>query len=208
MNEFIHTFSVTRCFSEQEYMDFKNAYGLKFFYNSDKHRFVLSKYADNGIRVEIIKREDKERKYDSLHRKYKATIIITPHKLLTPGKHMGKLTSGSDIEAACKQLESIISVIENESGLNLWQDVKLRRVDITKDVVTPSDLYSAEIIKASKQAVYKNGYKKLYLKMVNASEDAIRILIAAQQECEEIIISNENNTPDRKVIPLSQEDRT
>lgn len=159
MNEFIHTFSVVRYFSKQECTDFKNTYGLKFFFNSDKHRFVLSKYADNGIRVEIIKRKDKERKYDPLHREYKATIIVTPHKLLAPGKHMGKLTSGSEIEAACKQLESIISEIEDESGVNLWQDVKLRRVDVTKDVVTPSDLYSAEIIMASKQAVHKNGYK-------------------------------------------------
>ena len=159
MNEFIHTFSVIRCFSKQECTDFKNTYATKYFFNSDKHRFVLSKYADNGIRVEIMKQEDKERKYDPLHRKYKATIIITPHKLLAPGKHMGKLTIGSDIAAACKQLESVISEIENESGVNLWQDVKLRRVDITKDVVTPSDLYSAEIIKASKQAVYKRGYK-------------------------------------------------
>ena len=159
MNEFIHTFSVIRYFSEQEHMSFKNTYGLNFFYNSDRHRFVMSKYADNGLRVEVRKREDKERRFDPLHRKYKAEIIITPHKLLSPDKQMGMLTSSTDIEAACKQLESIISEIENESGVNLWQDVKLRRVDVTKDVVTPSDLYSAEIIKASKQAVYKCGYK-------------------------------------------------
>lgn len=159
MSEFIHTFSVIRYFSKQEHTDFKSTYGSNYFFNSGKHRFVLSKYADNGLRVEIIKRDEKERIYDPLHRKYKAKIIITPHKLLAPGKQMGKLTSDSDIEAACKQLESIISEIENESGVNLWQDVKLRRVDIAKDVVTPSDLYSAEIIKASKQAVYKSGYK-------------------------------------------------
>ena len=51
-------------------------------------------------------------------------------------------------------------------------------------------------------------YKKLYLKMVNASEDAIRILIAAQQECEEIIISDGEIPTDPKIIPLSREDRT
>ena len=81
MNEFIHTFSVIRCFSEQEHTAFKNTYGLKFFYNSDKHRFVMSKYADNGLRVEVKKRKDKEQKCDPLHRKYKIEIIITPHKL-------------------------------------------------------------------------------------------------------------------------------
>ena len=32
-------------------------------------------------------------------------------------------------------------------------------------------------------------YKKMYLKMVRASEQAVRILIKAQQECEELYIS-------------------
>lgn len=49
-------------------------------------------------------------------------------------------------------------------------------------------------------------YKKLYLKMFNASEDAIRILIAAQQECEEAIISEEDIPSERKIITLPQED--
>lgn len=159
MHEFIHTFSVVKCFSKQEHRDFKNTYGSNYFFNSDKHKFIMHKYANSGIRMEIQKREEKERKYDPLHRKYKAKIIITPHKLLIPGKRMGKLISKSDIEAACKQLGIIISLIENESGVNVWQDVKLRRIDIAKDVVTPSDLYSTEVIKASKHAIHKCGYK-------------------------------------------------
>ena len=32
-------------------------------------------------------------------------------------------------------------------------------------------------------------YKELYIKMMRASEQAIRILIKAQQECEELYIS-------------------
>ena len=32
-------------------------------------------------------------------------------------------------------------------------------------------------------------YKKMYLKMVRASEQTIRILVEAQQECEELYIS-------------------
>lgn len=51
-------------------------------------------------------------------------------------------------------------------------------------------------------------YEKLYLKMINASEDAIRILIAAQQECEEIIISDEENSAGSNIIPLPKEDNT
>jgi len=34
-------------------------------------------------------------------------------------------------------------------------------------------------------------YKEMYLKMMRASEEAIRILIQAQQECEEMYVSVE-----------------
>ena len=164
MQEFIHTFSMKRCFSEQEHQNFKSTYGSKYFFNGGKKKakrklkFVMSKYADNGLKVEIKKRKYEEIKYDSLSRQYKATIIITPHKLLTPGKQMGKLTNSTDIQAACKRLINIFSEIQDESGVDLWQDAELHRIDITKDVRTPSDLYSAEIIRASKQAVYRCGY--------------------------------------------------
>lgn len=164
MQEFIHTFSMKRCFSEQEHQNFKSTYGSKYFFNGGKKKakrklkFVMSKYADNGLKVEIKKRKYEEIKFDPLSRQYKATIIITPHKLLTPGKQMGQLTDSTDIQAACKRLINIFSEIQNESGVDLWQDAELHRIDITKDVRTPSDLYSAEIIRASKQAVYRCGY--------------------------------------------------
>lgn len=41
-------------------------------------------------------------------------------------------------------------------------------------------------------------YKKMYLKMFQASEEAINLLIAAQQSCEELYI----NQPDREVKAL------
>lgn len=34
-------------------------------------------------------------------------------------------------------------------------------------------------------------YKEMYLKMMRASEEAIRILIKAQQECEEMYVGGE-----------------
>ena len=34
-------------------------------------------------------------------------------------------------------------------------------------------------------------YKEMYLKMMRASEEAIRILVKAQQECEEMYVSAE-----------------
>lgn len=50
-------------------------------------------------------------------------------------------------------------------------------------------------------------YQKLYHKMVNASEDAIQILIAAQRECEEIIISEESIPPEQKIVVLPHGDK-
>lgn len=44
-------------------------------------------------------------------------------------------------------------------------------------------------------------YKEMYLKMVRASEQAIRILVEAQRECEELYISQ----PDPQLIVLKDE---
>ena len=46
-------------------------------------------------------------------------------------------------------------------------------------------------------------YKELYLKMVRANEAAIRILIAAQQECEELYLAMSEKETEIKIIPLS-----
>ncbi|MCI5690573.1 MAG: hypothetical protein MR286_06775 [Clostridiales bacterium] len=43
-------------------------------------------------------------------------------------------------------------------------------------------------------------YKKMYLTMIRATEDAIRTLIAAQQACEELYLREEETTP--PVLPL------
>ena len=42
-------------------------------------------------------------------------------------------------------------------------------------------------------------YQEMYLKMARASEAAIRILICAQQECEELYLSEE--PPSLTVLP-------
>ena len=46
-------------------------------------------------------------------------------------------------------------------------------------------------------------YKELYLKLFRASEKAVNILITAQQECEELYISQPE--PELKIVPLSSE---
>ena len=43
-------------------------------------------------------------------------------------------------------------------------------------------------------------YEKMYLKMLQATEQAVRILIAAQLECEELFVSSPE--PELKVVKL------
>lgn len=50
-------------------------------------------------------------------------------------------------------------------------------------------------------------YKQLYLKLFNASEDAIERLVAVQRECEEIIISDSDIPPEQKITVLTREDK-
>ena len=49
-------------------------------------------------------------------------------------------------------------------------------------------------------------YKGLYLKPMNQTENAIRILIQAQQECEELYLKqSEESIPPNEVIPITQD---
>ena len=45
-------------------------------------------------------------------------------------------------------------------------------------------------------------YKEMYLKMMRANEEAIRILVAAQRECEEMYL----NAPEPEITILKPED--
>lgn len=46
-------------------------------------------------------------------------------------------------------------------------------------------------------------YKEMYLKMVRASEKALNIIIAAEQECEELYIAN--SSAELKAVSFSAE---
>ena len=48
-------------------------------------------------------------------------------------------------------------------------------------------------------------YKEMYLKMMRASEEAVRILIQAQQECEEIYLeSSEREVAQLSLLPAKE----
>lgn len=48
-------------------------------------------------------------------------------------------------------------------------------------------------------------YQEMYLKLFRASEEAVNILIAAQQECEELYISQPE--PELRIVPSAPENK-
>lgn len=158
MNEFIHTFSFTTHLFSWEKDRIACAYREHFFYNSQEQVLVLSKYADRGVRLHIRFNPFAEMKYDKQHRSCKMEIIVTPAKLLHNGEVMCKLLSQEEYTDACGELENIIQEIEATSGVKIWKEVKIKRIDITKDIVTPSERHSDEIIRLAKKAMIRTGY--------------------------------------------------
>ena len=159
MKEFIHTFSCVTHLFESEKNSLVMAYSDNFFFNSAEKLLVLSQYAGKGLRIEIKYNPKKEKQYDKNHREYKIELIINPAKLLYPHESMKKLFSIEEYTLAFEKLEEIIREIEFISGVSIWKETKIRRIDITKDIETESDEYSKEVIRLAKLSLYKTGYK-------------------------------------------------
>ena len=158
MNEFIHTFSVISHLYLPEKDALERAYREDFFYNGEDQTFVLSKYTADGLRIQIEFNPKKEKQYDKKHRDCKIELIITPAKLLYPGEPMQKLFHAQDYACAMEKLKILLQEIELRAGVNLWNEVKIKRIDLAKDILTPSDEYSKEVIRLAKKALYKTGY--------------------------------------------------
>lgn len=158
MEEFIHTFSAKTHLFTKEKDSLTRAYNDKIFYDSEHKVLVLYKYAENGLRIEIEFNSKPEKKYDKEHHEYKVELIITPAKLLYPGEVMAKLYTIDEYKLAFEKLDAILREIELYSGVSLWKEAKIQRVDVTKDIETESDEYSKEVIRLSKLALHKTGY--------------------------------------------------
>lgn len=162
MNEFIHTFSIKRPITEEEYaLLFGNTHAL-FFWNSKKDIWVLKGHEGSGLRAEIrpLKNDCPSRVFNRNHPRYEIEIIVTLAKLLNHDTNLGGLTSKAEIELACENLGIIVKSIEEISKVNLLQEAKLYRVDLTKDIITPNDLYTHEIIEAAKKSINRYGYER------------------------------------------------
>lgn len=158
MNEFIHTFCVTTHLFKSEKEILENIHHEYFFFNSTDEVWVLTKYTDNGLRIHLKYNCAKEKLYDKKHRDYKAELIINPAKLLYPGEGMKKLFTIEEYVLAFEKLAEIIEEIRSVSGVMLWNEAKIDRIDLAKDVKTESDEYTREMIRIAKLALCKTGY--------------------------------------------------
>ena len=161
MNEFIHTFGMKRLITEKEHTSLCGNKHPLFFWNSKKGIWALKGHEGSGLRAEIrpLENECPLRLFNSEHPPYEIEIIVTLAKLLYPDTNLGGLTAKTEIELACENLGIIVNGIEEISKVDLLQGAKLHRVDLTKNIITPNDLYTHEIIEAAKKSVNRYGYE-------------------------------------------------
>lgn len=162
MNEFIHSFSIKRRITKREHASLLGKNNTLFLYNSTEKFWILKYQEISGFRIKFIhiKNDSPLRVFDSNHPMYEAEIIISPAKLLNPSINLGGITDKGKIEDACRRLSEIIQIIEEFTGVDLLHAAKLYRVDLTKDVITPNELYTHAIIEAAKKSINRYGYKR------------------------------------------------
>lgn len=159
MNVFIHTISFTKHISLNDKTQLNDAYKDSIIWIVDEKKYIMHRYNDYGITLKIEKNSEPEQKFNREHHMFKMKIIVNLFKLLNPGKEYGMITKQDEFELDAKHLSGILKRIENESGVCLYKDLVLKRIDVAKDVVTPSDEYTQEVIRLSKLAPKKYGYK-------------------------------------------------
>ena len=159
MKVFIHTISFIKYISLNDKTQLNNAYKDSVIWIADEKKYIMHRYNDYGITLKIEKNSEQEQKFDREHHMFKVKMIVNLFKLLNPGKEYGMVTEQDEFVLAIKYLSDILKRIENESGVCLYNDLILKRIDVAKDVVTPNDEYTQEVIRLSKLAPKKYGYK-------------------------------------------------
>ena len=159
MKPFIHTISLKTYISLDDKNKLQEVFKSDIVWLGNEKKYIMHKFGKNGVLIKMSNRSDKEIKYDKEHRMYKVKIIVNLFKLLNPEKIYGQFLDENDIYSACHVLRNIFRCIETQSRINLLNNLILSRVDVAKDVVTPSDGYTLEVIRLSKLAAKKYGYE-------------------------------------------------
>lgn len=176
MNVFIHTFSLSVNITYEElsklyiyrWMPLDNAYKGK------KYMATITEFCKEGLQLQIKERTNQEIIYDKEHRPLRMDLIVTPYKLLHPDKCLGKITEIQEMKKAIKALEILIDKVQEDTGILIRRNLKIERVDITCDVVTPSDEYSKEIIAVFKTIRLPYGYHRSILSEEDIDEYCLK----------------------------------
>ena len=159
MKSFIHTFSIGKKISKEENDTLVRFYSKVNGLLTDKNITVIHYYSNKGIMMELTYCKKIEKKCDKYHRSNKLEIIINLHKLCENGMNFIALSSGKELYKAFEKLVDFLNVISGECGVDIVSGLQIKRIDVTCDVVTPSEVYSDEIIRAAKKAVLPYGFK-------------------------------------------------
>lgn len=156
MSFFIHTFSL------QKNAYYKQAEKIWTCYNDmnikQEDGIIINHFAEEGLRIQISHRGNIATQYDKEHKETKIELIITPYKLLHPGDYLGKIRNRREMHDASMRLYELLDEIKSDTGVNLLKGAEIKRIDITKDVITPSQEYTREIIAVCKATSLQRGY--------------------------------------------------
>ena len=156
MSFFIHTFSL------QKNAYYKQAEKIWTCYNDmnikQEDGIIINHFAEEGLRIQISHRSNIAIHYDKEHKETKIELIITPYKLLHPGDYLGKIRNRREMHDASMRLYELLDEIKSDTGVNLLKGAEIKRIDITKDVITPSQEYTREIIAVCKATSLQRGY--------------------------------------------------
>ena len=151
---FVHTFSLI-----EKYRSADEIRALWTTYNrhnlESKTGFQINEYANQGVRL-CIRYLCPERKHYEQY-EVEVEIIVTPYKLINNDKALGYLKEIREYKKALYRFYEIINKIQAETGVDL-KNAKIRRIDVTRDVITPSSGYTKEIIRTIKIQQLPYGY--------------------------------------------------
>lgn len=154
---FIHTFSLETNLKFEEAERIWQTYNMGNIKNGNDE-FCVMKFSKNGLRIYFKYRTAKEIQYDKEHAEVKVEWIVTPYKVLHEGQPMGEITSLKEMEQVLIRLTQIFEQIEKETNTLFTKKLKMRRIDLTRDIPTLSTIYSREIISVCKATQLPYGY--------------------------------------------------
>lgn len=158
---FIHTFSLRKPFHYRQAEKLWFKYKIIVSSKSDEGSLApieIIEFSADGLRIKLYKRTPEEIKYDKAHRDIWAELIVTPYKLIYPGSPLGALSTRKEYINAIEHLEKLLFIIKSETAID-FSDAKIYRIDLTYDVITPSAIYTKELIAALKASPLAYGYE-------------------------------------------------